>query len=247
MPSLEIFDPNYRAITEEALKKRIHPLEPEDLKYLDNFDDPDMSIEEKLQSLQSLSLPEEQRWMEAEHTAFISRKIQGIVQAFQYRADMVKEKLVQPPTPSPSPPLESSSDNDPISPIHQSRPRLQSLIEEEKSSIDSWSQTISFYCCSIRKKLIPTFPRIIDPQSFLSNVWTTSQYSSRLITLQTSSTLLTLPCLKVRLQFLHNGFWVEDYKKTKANYFRKRDFKVQTFWEFFNRVDAVTKTPYVIR
>ncbi|GIY44589.1 cyclic nucleotide-gated cation channel beta-1, partial [Caerostris darwini] len=290
------------AITEEALKKRIHPLEPEDLKYLDNFDDPDMSIEEKLQSLQSLSLPEEQRWMEAEHTAFISRKIQGIVQAFQYRADMVKEKLVQPPTPSPSPPLESSSDNDPISPIHQSRPRLQSLIEEEKSSIDSWSQTISFYCCSIRKKLIPTFPRIIDPQSKLYIIWLffvmmSYAYNAWSIIFravfpyQTSDNipifltfdyiadiiyLFDIALFKVRLQFLHNGFWVEDYKKTKANYFRKRDFKldvlsllpldllyfvyginplfrlprflkVQTFWEFFNRVDAVTKTPYVIR
>ncbi|GBM80571.1 hypothetical protein AVEN_68343-1 [Araneus ventricosus] len=153
----------YIAITEEALKKRIHPLQPADLKYLDNIDDPAMSIEEKLQSL---ALPEEQRWMEAERTAFITRKIQGIVQAFQYRAEKAKEKLVQPPTPSPSPPLESSSENDPCSPIHQSRPRLQSLIEEEKSSIDSWSQTISFFCCSIRKKLLPTFPTIIDPAEF---------------------------------------------------------------------------------
>ncbi|GIY18301.1 cyclic nucleotide-gated cation channel beta-1 [Caerostris darwini] len=47
--------------------------------------------------------------------------------------------------------------------------------------------------------------------------------------------LFDIALFKVRLQFLHNGFWVEDYKKTKANYFRKRDFKVQTFWEFFNR------------
>ncbi|GFR02148.1 hypothetical protein TNCT_232281, partial [Trichonephila clavata] len=49
------------AITKEALKVRIHPLEPEDLKYIDNFSDPEMSIEQKLQSLQTLSLPEEQR------------------------------------------------------------------------------------------------------------------------------------------------------------------------------------------
>ncbi|GFW28118.1 hypothetical protein TNCV_2817961 [Trichonephila clavipes] len=39
--------------------------------------------------------------MEAERSAFIARKIQGIVQAFQYRAEKAKEKLVQPPTPSP--------------------------------------------------------------------------------------------------------------------------------------------------
>ncbi|GFS36453.1 cyclic nucleotide-gated cation channel beta-1 [Nephila pilipes] len=290
------------AITEEALKVRIHPLEPEDLKYLDNFSDPEMSIEEKLQSLQTLSLPEEQRWMEAERSAFIARKIQGIVQAFQYRAEKAKEKLVQPPTPSPSPPFESSSDNDPTSPIRQSRPRLQSLIEEEKSSVSSWSQSISFFCCSIKKKFIPTFPKIIDPQSKLYIIWLffvmmsyaynawsiifravfpyqtpdnipiflTFDYISDIIY------VLDIALFKVRLQFLHNGFWVEDYKLTKANYFRKREFKldllsllpldllyfiyginplfrlprflkVQTFWEFFNRVDAVTKTPYVIR
>ncbi|CAL1289609.1 unnamed protein product [Larinioides sclopetarius] len=292
-------DDSYSTITEEALKKRIHPLEPEDLKYLDNIDDPEMSIEEKLQSL---SLPEEQSWMEAERTAFITRKIQGIVQAFQYRAEKAKEKLVQPPTPSPSPPLESSSDNDQCSPIHQSRPRLQSLIEDEKSSIDSWSQTISFFCCSIKKKLLPTFPKIIDPQSKLYIIWLffvmiSYAYNAWSIifravfpyqTPDNKAIYLTfdyiadaiyvidITLFKVRLQFLHNGFWVEDFKQTKANYFQKREFKldllsllpldllyivyeinplfrlprllkVQTFWEFFNRVDAVTKTPYVIR
>ncbi|XP_055942439.1 cyclic nucleotide-gated cation channel beta-3-like isoform X3 [Argiope bruennichi] len=295
-------DDSYSTITEEALKKRIHPLEPEDLKYLDNINDPNMSIEDKLQSLQSLNVPEGQSWMEAERTAFIARKIQGIVQAFQYRAEKAKEKLVQPPTPSPSPPLESSSDNDPSSPIQQSRPRLQSLIEEEKSSIDSWSQTISFFCCSIKKKLLPTFPNIIDPQSKLYIIWlffvmVSYAYNAWSIIFravfpyQTPDTIpiyltfdyiadiiyvFDIALFKVRLQFLHNGFWVEDYKQTKANYFRKREFKldllsllpldllyfvyginplfrlprilkVQTFWEFFNRVDAVTKTPYVIR
>ncbi|KAG8190258.1 hypothetical protein JTE90_001342 [Oedothorax gibbosus] len=88
--------------------------------------------------------------------------------------------------------------------------------------------------------------------------------------------VIDIAVFKVRLQFLHNGFWVENFSQTKANYFRKREFKldlisllpldllyfvygtnplfrlprflkVQTFWEFFNRVDAVTKTPYVIR
>ncbi|GFY66100.1 cyclic nucleotide-gated cation channel beta-1 [Trichonephila inaurata madagascariensis] len=215
-----------------------------------------MSIEQKLQSLQTLSLPEEQRWMEAERSAFIARKIQGIVQAFQYRAEKAKEKLVQPPTPSPSPPFESSSDNDPTSPIRQSRPRLQSLIEEEKSSVNSWSQSISFFCCSIKKKFIPTFPKIIDPQSKLYIIWLffvmmSYAYNAWSIIFravfpyQTPDNtpiflafdyiadiiyVLDIALFKVRLQFLHNGFWV-----------------VQTFWEFFNRVDAVTKTPYVIR
>ncbi|GIY74202.1 cyclic nucleotide-gated cation channel beta-1 [Caerostris extrusa] len=210
-----------------------------------------MSIEEKLQSLQSLSLPEESDgWRQ--NTRLSSPGKSRALCRHSSTERIWSRKLVQPPHAIPSPPLESSSDNDPISPIHQSRPRLQSLIEEEKSSIDSWSQTISFYCCSIRKKLIPTFPRIIDPQSKLYIIWLffvmmSYAYNAWSIIFravfpyQTSDNipifltfdyiadiiyLFDIALFKVRLQFLHNGFWVEDYKKTKANYFRKRDFKL---------------------
>ncbi|GFW28114.1 cyclic nucleotide-gated cation channel beta-1 [Trichonephila clavipes] len=161
----------------------------------------------------------------------------------------------------PAPPFESSSDNDPTSPIRQSRPRLQSLIEDEKSSVNSWSQSISFFCCSIKKKFIPTFPKIIDPQSKLYIIWLffvmmSYAYNAWSIifravfpyqTPDNTPIFLTFDYIADIIYVLDIALFKEDYKQTKANYFRKREFKVQTFWEFFNRVDAVTKTPYVIR
>ncbi|GIY18300.1 uncharacterized protein CDAR_120251 [Caerostris darwini] len=159
---IDSFIPSFcGAITEEALKKRIHPLEPEDLKYLDNFDDPDMSIEEKLQSLQSLSLPEEQRCGHPSSTRMEARTpgihLQEIRVLCRHSSTERSRKSWCNLHAIPSPPLESSSDNDPISPIRSLGQDCVALIEEEKSSIDGWSQTISFYCCSIRKNSFRPF------------------------------------------------------------------------------------------
>ncbi|XP_054711138.1 cyclic nucleotide-gated cation channel beta-1-like [Uloborus diversus] len=241
--------------------------------------------------------------METDRGAFISQRIQDLVQAFQSRTEKVKEKLVQPPTPSPSPPLDNSSDNG-QTPERKGRPRLYSLFQQDdqKSELEVLSDTISLWCCRIKRKFLPSFPNVIDPQSKIYISWlffvmVSYVYNAWSIVLravfpyQTPANVpiflvfdyisdiiyvLDIALFKVRLQFLHDGFWVDDYKKTRANYMRKRMFKldvlslfpmdllyfvygiiplfrmprllkVQTFWEFFHRVDAVAKTPYVIR
>ncbi|XP_077503524.1 cyclic nucleotide-gated ion channel subunit B [Amblyomma americanum] len=88
--------------------------------------------------------------------------------------------------------------------------------------------------------------------------------------------LLDMLLFKARIKFHSAGMWVEDPKLTRRNYFRKfifkmdvasllpldllyyvygvnpllrlpRMLKIQTFWEFFDRIDALAKSPYVIR
>ncbi|XP_064466686.1 cyclic nucleotide-gated cation channel beta-3-like [Ornithodoros turicata] len=88
--------------------------------------------------------------------------------------------------------------------------------------------------------------------------------------------LLDVLVFKTRIKFHSGGMWVEDPKLTRKNYIRKlifkvdvasltpldllyfvygvnpllrlpRMLKVQTFWEFFNRIDALAKSPYIIR
>lgn len=88
--------------------------------------------------------------------------------------------------------------------------------------------------------------------------------------------LLDILLFKSRIRFHSAGMWVEDPKLTRRNYFRKlvfkmdvasllpldilyyfygvnpllrlpRMLKIQTFWEFFDRIDALAKSPYVIR
>ncbi|XP_035207222.1 cyclic nucleotide-gated cation channel beta-1-like isoform X2 [Stegodyphus dumicola] len=297
-------------LAEETLSPGF-PLHPPDLNYLNKEEkgiffssvtDPEMPIK-GMPPVQSLSVPEAHSWMETDRTAFISQRIQDLVQAFQARTEKVKERLVQPPTPSPSPPLENSSDTG-QTPEPNSRPRLQSLIhhEDEKSEFYELSQYMKLCCCRIKRKFIPTFPNVIDPQSKIYISWlffvmVSYVYNAWSIVLravfpyQTAENIpifllfdyaadiiyvLDVAVFKARLQFLHDGFWVDDYKKTRANYIQKTMFKmdvlslfpldllyfihginplfrlprllkVQTFWEFFHRVDAVAKTPYVIR
>ncbi|KAL3170238.1 hypothetical protein MRX96_015278 [Rhipicephalus microplus] len=88
--------------------------------------------------------------------------------------------------------------------------------------------------------------------------------------------LFDILLFKSRIKFHSAGMWVEDPKQTRRNYFRKpifkmdvaallpldilyylygvnpllrlpRMLKIQTFWEFFDRIDALAKSPYVIR
>ncbi|XP_065223644.1 cyclic nucleotide-gated cation channel beta-3 isoform X2 [Planococcus citri] len=89
--------------------------------------------------------------------------------------------------------------------------------------------------------------------------------------------LLDVIFVKPRLMYLEDGFWVRDSKLTSKNYFQKIQFKmdvlsllpldllyfkygeyhpifraprllkIQTFWEFFNNLDNVLASPYVVR
>ncbi|CAN7992143.1 unnamed protein product [Ixodes hexagonus] len=87
---------------------------------------------------------------------------------------------------------------------------------------------------------------------------------------------LDILLFKSRIKFHSKGMWVEDPKWTRRNYIGKlifkmdvasllpldflyfvyginpllrvpRMLKVQTFWDFFNRIDALAKSPYIIR
>nr|XP_042899204.1 cyclic nucleotide-gated cation channel beta-3 isoform X2 [Parasteatoda tepidariorum] len=294
-------DESAEVLTEGILKNSVPSLNAAGHSNAHNISHNMSTDEINQQTVQTLSLPEEQQWLETDRNTFITKRIQDIVQSFHYRTEKAKEKLVQPPTPSPSPPPETSSEYE-MTPINKPRLRLQSLIEDDKISADLHSLSMKILCCTIKKKFIPVFPTIIDPQSKLYISWlflvmVSYSYNAWSIILlsvfpyQTAENkpiflafdyiadiiyLLDIALFKVRLQFLHDGFWVEDYQRTKKNYFKKREFKldlfallpldlcyfiygvnplfrlprllkVQTFWEFFNRVDAVTKTPYVIR
>ncbi|XP_067143879.1 cyclic nucleotide-gated channel beta-3-like isoform X3 [Centruroides vittatus] len=246
---------------------------------------------------------QQNHWAETNRGAYISQRIQALTQAFSLRAQRIKEKIIQAPTPSPSPPPEEPENQ-------QSRPRLQSLIQHEDDSWldrpptdDSWlDEMVDVWCCQLKRRYIPTFPKVLDPQSklyiswllivtlcYLYNAW--AIFLRAIFPYQTEENLpiflgfdyfsdltylIDIVLFKVRVQYLHDGFWVDDPVMTRKHYFKKSMFKMdllsllpfdllylkygtkpllrmprilklQTFWEFFNRVDAVAKSPYVIR
>ncbi|XP_069669036.1 cyclic nucleotide-gated channel beta-3 isoform X2 [Periplaneta americana] len=102
-------------------------------------------------------------------------------------------------------------------------------------------------------------------------IWLALDYSADAIY------LLDVAFVKPRLKYLEEGFWVADLSLTRRNYVQKWQFKmdvlsllpldllyfilgteylmlrlprllkIQTFWEFFERVDNMVSSPYVVR
>ncbi|XP_022256341.1 cyclic nucleotide-gated cation channel beta-3-like isoform X2 [Limulus polyphemus] len=246
------------------------------------------------------SLPiEDESWSGSGRASNVYHTIQRLVQAFAERARRVKEKIVQTPTPSPT-----SSLNEEENEKQHDRPRLASLIQnDDPSAANDWmEEDKGIWYCRMSKQLLLSFPRVLDPQSkvyiswllivtlcFVYNAW--SIFLRAVFQYQTPESLpyllsfdyfsdaiyiIDMVVFKVRVKYLHEGFWVEDLAATRKNYFKKTMFKmdllslfpldllylvygfnalfrfprmlkVQTFWEFFNRMDAVAKSPYVVR
>ncbi|XP_021912793.1 cyclic nucleotide-gated cation channel beta-3 isoform X3 [Zootermopsis nevadensis] len=102
-------------------------------------------------------------------------------------------------------------------------------------------------------------------------IWLALDYSADAIY------FLDVAFIKPRLKYLEEGFWVADLSLTRRNYIQKWQFKmdvlsllpldllylifgteylmlriprllkVQTFWEFFDRLDNMVSSPYVVR
>ncbi|XP_023716507.2 cyclic nucleotide-gated cation channel beta-1 isoform X5 [Cryptotermes secundus] len=102
-------------------------------------------------------------------------------------------------------------------------------------------------------------------------IWLALDYSADAIY------FLDVAFIKPRLKYLEEGFWVADLSLTRRNYIQKWQFKmdvlslmpldllyfifgteylmlriprllkIQTFWEFFDRVDNMVSSPYVVR
>ncbi|KAG8190260.1 hypothetical protein JTE90_001343 [Oedothorax gibbosus] len=156
-----------------VLQQQTHPFQTEEFKHLNNFSpNREMSLPEGIQSLQNLPVPEDQQWKDAESSAFISKKIQGIVQSFQSRVDKAKEKLVQPPTPSPSPPLDETTllgdayQRRNLIPTRSRTPPF-SLITEERTIVhlaDRLSQNFAMdlFAAFTEKRFTPAFSKNMD-------------------------------------------------------------------------------------
>ncbi|XP_023243864.1 cyclic nucleotide-gated cation channel beta-1-like [Centruroides sculpturatus] len=245
-----------------------------------------------------ISTSEQNLRIETNLSTYINQKIRVLTDAFSSRAQRFREIIIQPPTPSSSPQPEELEEP-------QDRPRLQSLIqhEDDPPADDSWlDEMVDVWCCQLKRRYIPTFPKVLDPQSKLYITWLLIVticylYNAWIIFFMANFPYLTkenLPMFlgfdyfsdlmyfvdivlfKVRVRYLYDGFWVDDPVMTRKNYFKKSMFKMdllsllpldllylkyginplfriprilklQTFWEFFNRVDSVTKSPYVIR
>ncbi|XP_049799033.1 cyclic nucleotide-gated cation channel beta-1 [Schistocerca nitens] len=126
-------------------------------------------------------------------------------------------------------------------------------------------------CYSYNCWVIPlrsTFPYQTEENT---PVWLALDYSADAVY------LMDILFFKPRLTYLSDGFWVKDTKLTRQRYFRKWQFKmdllsllpldlfylmfgpqqllfrlprllkVQTFWEFYDRVDNILKSPYIVR
>ncbi|KAG8190259.1 hypothetical protein JTE90_001343 [Oedothorax gibbosus] len=166
-------DASDRNSPKTVLQQQTHPFQTEEFKHLNNFSpNREMSLPEGIQSLQNLPVPEDQQWKDAESSAFISKKIQGIVQSFQSRVDKAKEKLVQPPTPSPSPPLDETTllgdayQRRNLIPTRSRTPPF-SLITEERTIVhlaDRLSQNFAMdlFAAFTEKRFTPAFSKNMD-------------------------------------------------------------------------------------
>lgn len=89
--------------------------------------------------------------------------------------------------------------------------------------------------------------------------------------------VIDILCIKHRLVYLENGFWIRDITQTRQNYMRKVQFKmdlisllpldllyfwlgpkavylrlprllkIQSYWEFFRLLDRVVASPHLLR
>ncbi|XP_076370981.1 cyclic nucleotide-gated channel beta-3-like [Tachypleus tridentatus] len=259
-----------------------------------------VSVSYRKDSTSSESFPaEEESWNGINKTSFIGRSIQRLVQAFAERAHRVKESIAQPPTQSPTPPSRQTQKEK-----EQDHPRIESSIQpDDLLAANDWmEEEKGLWCFRLFKQIIPTIPQVLDPQSktyitwlfivtlcYIYNTW--SLFLRAIFLYQTSENLsvflgfdyfsdavylIDIIVFKVRVKYLHEGFWVESLTDTRKNYMKKSMFKmdllsllpldllyliygfnaifrfprmlkVQTFWDFFNRMDAVAKSPYIIR
>nr|CAD7265139.1 unnamed protein product [Timema shepardi] len=74
-----------------------------------------------------------------------------------------------------------------------------------------------------------------------ANMWFALDYSADFIY------LVDVALVKPRISHLEDGFWVTKPSTTRRNYFRTLQFKVQTFWECYNRLDSMMPSAYVVR
>ncbi|XP_013779911.1 cyclic nucleotide-gated cation channel beta-1-like, partial [Limulus polyphemus] len=257
------------------------------------------SYRRKSCSLESLH-SEEGSWTGSDKASSVYRGIHRLVQTFADRAYRVKERVV---VQSSTPP--STPSNDEVKKEKKpDRPHPEPLIQNDDTpAANDWmEEEKGFWCCRISKQLLPTFPKVLEPQSkiyiswllivtlcFVYNAW--SIFLRALFKYQTPENLpyllgidyfcdavyiVDILVFKVRVKYIQDGLWVDDLAATKNNYFKKSMFKmdllsllpldllylvygfnalfrfprmlkVQTFWEFFNRIDAVAKSPYIIR
>ncbi|XP_022247957.1 cyclic nucleotide-gated cation channel beta-1-like, partial [Limulus polyphemus] len=195
---------------------------------------------------------EEESWNGIDKTSLIGRNIQQLVQAFAERARRVKEIIAQPPSRSPTPPSRQIQKEK-----EQDHPRLESLIQsDDLPAANDWmEEEKGLWCFRLSRQIIPTVPQVLDPQSktyitwlfivtlcYVYNAW--SLFLRAIFSYQTSENLsiflgfdyfsdavylIDIIVFKVRVKFLHEGFWVENLADTRKNYMKKTMFKASFF------------------
>lgn len=198
--------------------------------------------------------------LHADGQLFIRHRIRDLVRAFTERAQRIRRRLELPPTPSTvSSDPEDGNDLQPPSLFGRLPPTNCESADSTCAAVAGcqslWGH-IKFLHCN----------HALDPQ-----IWFTLDYSADIIY------LLDVAFVKPRLKYLEEGFWVADLSLTRRNYTKKWQFKmdvlsllpldllyfifgtqylifriprllkIQTFWEFFERLDNMVSSPYVVR
>ncbi|GAB0095457.1 cyclic nucleotide-gated cation channel beta-3 [Sergentomyia squamirostris] len=238
---------------------------------------------------------------------FVRERMQHLISRFSKRAHKMKRKMEIPPTPSssasspslPVPPPSVPPFGPSQSPIKEILPVVQKSPEpdpEDPKSPCSYLVCPTF-CGGGRKD------DVLDPQgqfyiSWLFVVTMSFLYNAYVIPLRSSFPfqtdantmswiimdlcadaiyLIDIVFIKHRLMFLLDGFWVRDKERTRQNYVRKFQFKmdmlsllpldvlylifgtkavilriprllkIQSFWEFFKLLDRVLSSPHIVR
>ncbi|KAG5868023.1 hypothetical protein JTB14_032328 [Gonioctena quinquepunctata] len=224
---------------------------------------------------------------------FIQDRIRHLVDAFSTRAQAAKERIETPATPSS---ISSRETIDPAITI-PSDPKL-SVSFSDKYDDD-------FPDINIDSGLIFKYfdSKIIDPNSKFHITWMcvaamSVLYNAWVIPLRSTFPyqtkdnrpiwmtfdyiadfiyLIDAFCIKPRVKYLNEGFWVTDIKLLRKNYIKNKCFKldllsllpldllyfiwgpefvilrlprflkIHTFWEFFSFIDKQLSNPYVIR
>ncbi|XP_055705219.1 cyclic nucleotide-gated cation channel beta-3 [Phlebotomus papatasi] len=267
-------------------------------------DERDQANDSSIVNLQQISPPNSPT-PDPEKDHFVRERMQHLISRFSKRAHKMKRKLEIPPTPSssasspslpvPPPPLPPFGPTQ--SPIEEVAPAKSPEVEkvEEKSPC---SYLVCPTFCGGGKS-----DDVLDPQgqfyiSWLFVVTMSFLYNAYVIPLRSSFPfqtdantlswiimdlcadaiyLIDIVFIKHRLMFLLDGFWVRDKERTRQNYVRKFQFKmdmlsllpldilylifgtkavllriprllkIQSFWEFFKLLDRVLSSPHIVR
>ncbi|XP_055692512.1 cyclic nucleotide-gated cation channel beta-3 [Lutzomyia longipalpis] len=257
-------------------------------------------------SIQQISPPNSPT-PDPEKDHFVRERMQHLISRFSLRAHKMKRKLEIPATPSssasspslpggPPPPLPPFGPTQ--SPIEECIPPVKSPELPATPTKEPCRYLVCPTFCGGGKN-----DDVLDPQgqfyiSWLFVVTMSFLYNAYVIPLRSSFPfqtdantfswilmdlcadaiyLIDIVFIKHRLMFLLDGFWVRDKERTRQNYVRKLQFKmdmlsllpldilylifgtkavllriprllkIQSFWEFFKLLDRVLSSPHVVR